>query len=403
MSKAPLPIGSHGKITTEIDAKKGHWVARTSFKDPDGVTRPVRGEGPTKGKAEAKLRENIANRRRTSGAIGASTKVNVVADEWFKRKKQSIDADSIPTYEWALKHVRPRWGNLRVRDVVAGEVEKWLLELEVSHQLPRTVLKQIMELARKYGAIDRNPVDDVGDIVKPRKRKKPRALKPSELLAVRDAITAWENQLDSRGRPRYRAIPLRLALILELVTGTRIGEVLAINWCDIDLDTGVVDLSHQVKFRKGEGLIRKPTKTEAGEREVHSLPAPVIAMLRALLSELPPGTERSDTPVLRSRTGGYLTPHNVRRAWTAARKLSDVDLSWVSPHSLRKTAGTSVGQVAGSLAGAAFLGQRGTKVFEEHYWDPKRVLPDLRVITGGLVEGWSDETGDDKVTRMDPR
>ena len=170
-SKSPLPIGSHGKITTEpTDETRKHWLARTSFKDADGVTRSVRGTGHTKGKAEAQLRENIANRRRKTGAIGANTKVNVVADEWFKRKKMSVDPDSIPTYEWALTHIRPRWGNLAVREVLAGEVELWLLQLGVSHKLPRTVLKQIMELAKKYGAIDRNPLDDVGDIVKPLRR-----------------------------------------------------------------------------------------------------------------------------------------------------------------------------------------------------------------------------------------
>lgn len=43
MSKSPLPIGSHGKITTEpTDETRKHWLARTPFKDADGVTRSVR-------------------------------------------------------------------------------------------------------------------------------------------------------------------------------------------------------------------------------------------------------------------------------------------------------------------------------------------------------------------------
>lgn len=108
---------------------------------------------------------------------------------------------------------------------------------------------------------------------------------------------------------------------------------------------------------KGVGQVRTCTKTDASEREVHGLPDGVVAMLRELLDELPAGTEDSMAPVLPSWKGAYLVACHVRRAWRDARALSlDVDLSWVTPHTLRKTAGTSIAEVAGVLAASTFLG-----------------------------------------------
>lgn len=100
---------------------------------------------------------------------------------------------------------------------------------------------------------------------------------------------------------------------------------------------------------------------------MHGLPDVVVAMLRDLLDDLPAGTESSMAPVLTSWRGAFLWPANVRRAWRDARALSlDVDLSWVTPHTLRKTAGTSVAEVSGVLAASKFLGQSSTRVFEQH-------------------------------------
>ena len=43
--RPPLRIGQHGKIVREY-AGGGVWLARTRFRDADGVTRRVRRVGP---------------------------------------------------------------------------------------------------------------------------------------------------------------------------------------------------------------------------------------------------------------------------------------------------------------------------------------------------------------------
>ena len=49
-------------------------------------------------------------------------------------------------------------------------------------------------------------------------------------------------------------------------TGVRIGEALAVDWSEVDLSAGTVDVSHTLIRVTGVGLVRKATKTETGER-----------------------------------------------------------------------------------------------------------------------------------------
>jgi len=51
-----------------------------------------------------------------------------------------------------------------------------------------------------------------------------------------------------------------------LGTGARIGEALAVDWEDIDLEQGTVAIQHTVLRLRGEGLVLRRTKSAAGER-----------------------------------------------------------------------------------------------------------------------------------------
>lgn len=53
-----------------------------------------------------------------------------------------------------------------------------------------------------------------------------------------------------------------------LATGVRVGEALTVFWFEVDLDEGVLQVDYTVVRVKGKGLVRKPTKTESGERTV---------------------------------------------------------------------------------------------------------------------------------------
>ena len=65
---------------------------------------------------------------------------------------------------------------------------------------------------------------------------------------------------------------------MELATGLRRGEILALQWRDLNLRTGALRVERQVHRVKGE-LAVSPPKTKAGNRTV-LLPAPVLNVLK---------------------------------------------------------------------------------------------------------------------------
>ena len=93
--------------------------------------------------------------------------------------------------------------------------------------------------------------------------------------------------------------------------------------------------SHTVVRIKGKGIIRKPTKSRAGER-VLRLPTSVVAMLR---SRFMVGV-RLDEPVFPNTLGGFRDPSNTRRDLRKAR--GEGLLAWVTSHSFRKTVATTL-------------------------------------------------------------
>ena len=118
-----------------------------------------------------------------------------------------------------------------------------------------------------------------------------------------------------------------------MATGVRIGEALAVYWDDVDFEAGTVAVNYTVIRVKGVGLIRKSTKTEAGER---TLPLP------SGRSTCCSGGVRSrcfpNGPVFPSSLGGLRDPSNTRRDLRKAR--GGDEFAWVTSHVFRKTAAT---------------------------------------------------------------
>jgi integrase len=129
-----------------------------------------------------------------------------------------------------------------------------------------------MGLAVRYGAIGSNPVRDV-DRIEGQASKEPRALTAEEVFQLR-------RQLSADVKAVRADLPDLVSFLLG--TGVRIGEALAVLWSQVDLETRQVEVTHTIVRVKGEGLIRKVTKSRAGERNL-VLPKWAMPSLRARL------------------------------------------------------------------------------------------------------------------------
>ena len=105
-----------------------------------------------------------------------------------------------------------------------------------------------------------------------------------------------------------------------LGTGVRIGEALAVSWEEVDLSAGTVHIDHTLIRVSGVGLLRKSTKSSAGERTL-DLPGFALAMLRR--RKLASGGRG---PVFPDSRGGWRDPSNTSRDLRKAR--GSAEFAW---------------------------------------------------------------------------
>ncbi len=115
-----------------------------------------------------------------------------------------------------------------------------------------------------------------------------------------------------------------------LATGLRIGEALAVLWRDVDLDLGVLRVTSTLIRVTGQGLLRKRTKSQAGER-ILQLPEWCVILL-----DKPRAVGVSaDEPIFGTVDGTFRDPRTVTRWLVAARKRHGFE-EWMTFHAWRK-------------------------------------------------------------------
>jgi len=142
-----------------------------------------------------------------------------------------------------------------------------------------------------------------------------------------------------RHNVRHTLFPI---VSLALATGTRRGELLGLQWGDVNLDAAKPFLRVERSVEEtAAGLRVKAPKTARGRRNI-ALPADTVAMLRARKVEqmqlrfaLGQGNIQPTTLIFGTVDGGLIRPRNLTKAWSrvcAARKLPRVSF-----HALRHT------------------------------------------------------------------
>lgn len=188
----------------------------------------------------------------------------------------------------------------------------------------RSIVSGVMGLAVRHGAVIANPTRELERLSSQPKRR-PRSLTDSERARWFAALAADEIAI--------RRDLFDLSAFL-LATGLRIGEALAVVWREVDLESGELMITSTLLRVTGKGLIRKHTKSEAGER-VLVLPTWCVAILRKRQAV----GVGDDEPVFGSVDGTFRDPRNVTRWMAQARERHGFD-SWVTFHAWRKTTAT---------------------------------------------------------------
>jgi len=183
------------------------------------------------------------------------------------------------------------------------------------------------------------------------------------ITSIRSAIREWERRPIHAG-PRLDG---QLSQIIELMLGTsaRIGEVLAVRLCDLNLRASIptVRISGTIVSGKGEPTHRQDhPKTSRSVRRI-ALPSFAVRAIRARMRRIGPAP--AGTLLFSSRAGSPLTTNNIRRQ---LRDIMDsAGVADVTPHRFRRTVATTIHEVGGLLLAAELLGHSDPRITVQHY------------------------------------
>lgn len=370
------PIGTYGAINTRRSGS--HVVAETRVRDLDGRLRQVRASGPTAAAARTRLMQRIHQRPSlpSSGVLKPTSPFIDLADLWLSDLElRDLAGNTKENYRTCLRlHVRPAFAHYILAEVTTGRVE-WFLakQAKVSPsqaKQTRTMLNMLFGYALRHDAIARNPVEGTSQLR--RTRATPQALTIDQIAAIRAAAAEWRSEPGLPG-PRPDG---QVRDIIEVLLGTamRPGEVLALRPCDIeDLPAGMIaSINGTVVQRKGSGVERQPRpKTDASIRRI-PVPEFAAAVLRRRIDDVP--VDSRTRTIFAGRTGGPLSPYNVRRTFREFLQVADLGGSGISLRWYRRTGATVIARGIGADAAAAYLGHTSTVITEGHYIEPDRSI-----------------------------
>lgn len=414
------------------------WVtARVRHRLLTGEYRELSRSAETRGKAERALERAMRSRTSdaTSGTIQSTWTVEQLAIHWLNHRRSTglartegaLQASSIRAMEVAVRtvllgerktRVNGAWvagrreggiGSLRIGECTHGALEAWLAQIEergASTKQVRSVLSQMLDLAVRDGAMQGNPMRVVTK--SKRKPKVTRRIGVARARELRAMVTPEATRSSERGRMQNR--DLCEFVDFALGTGCRIGEILAIRWCDLHLDAEipyVVVCGTIVEPREKLPMTRSPRRKndmrdadalllgriEDDEPDLTLfLPHAVVEMLgRRRQRLLASGrTFRATETVFASAKGTWLHPANIRRRLRDATK--GTDLQGTTPHSLRKTVATLIERELGMEAARHQMGHADPSLTGQVYVEDSLVGPDARDVLSQFFDpNWVPE------------
>lgn len=249
--------------------------------------------------------------------------------------ERKLDANLIGerTYGRQLKTIRQIERNQTIRkninDITSNEIQSYFNTLKnYSNSTIKKIVEQFSqayEIAMNNGYIVKNPMKNV---------VRPKSIKPNKIVR---ALTVGEQQKLTNYliNTPIAEQPYKVAYLIEMFLGLRIGEVLALRSTDIDLNENLIFVNKTLTRDKNDKVIMgKATKTYAGIRKV---PIPLF-IKNEIIDQVKLSEKNKDKQLFLDINGNYVRPTNANdRLREALRKLG---IEGVSSHSLRHTYAT---------------------------------------------------------------
>lgn len=241
--------------------------------------------------AEANAKRDAYRRELESGLRAQTLGINfsTYAIQWIETYKDSCTDRTYNAYVGIVNRAIDVIGDRRMKDITKMDIQKLLNSLKgystSAVKKHRMTLNSIFSSAVQDRVILANPC--YGTKL------------PDSTSGTHRAITDEERELIHQSVGHH---DMALAAMVMLYAGLRRGEVLALDYTDIDLEDGFINVSKGIVFDGNQPILTTP-KTDAGIRSV-----PIIEPLKSAF-------EGMGGRVLCNESGGIMSQIAFKRKW----------------------------------------------------------------------------------------
>ena len=318
--------------------KDGRWEGRyTAGYDADTGKRIIKNVlGKTQAEVKEKLKSAVEDNQKIDVCKNTDLTVGQWAMLWYENyAKPSIRESTAEYYRnYIEKHIIPRIGKTKLKKLTTLDIQKFYNETRESGRVQRyegmenlslsnktirglhTMLRQCMEQAVSERLIPYNPAANCK--LPPKEKKEMQIIPPENLGAYLKAAE------------EHGVLPM---FYLELTTGLRRGELLALLWTDLNINEKCLTVSKSVSRGKGELRVTEP-KTKNSIRTVY-VDDEAIRLLIEEHKRHPLNPYMFPSPV----TGGMYGPDCVARIHKKLMKKAGIE-EHVRFHDLRRNFAT---------------------------------------------------------------
>lgn len=230
-----------------------------------------------------------------------------VADEWWEVHEPTLAPNSLKAYKPARTRAIKVFNNTPIKEILPPHINT-AIEDFAKHHADKTVRNQLMvynlifRFAVQKGYILFNPARDISV---PKNLPKNKRCSPSS----GDIKRAKENT----------DAPFGMFALWALYTGMRRGELLALEWKDVDLKNRTITVNKSLYHVNNKPAIKAPkTQTSIG----------ILPILDALAKKIKPGKGL----VFPNEKGGYITDTQFKYMWRRYCKETGIT---ATPHQFR--------------------------------------------------------------------
>ena len=251
----------------------GEQVVQTmSWKPPEGMTAK-------QAEKEVQKQAILFEEKCLRGQVTSNVKFEEFAEQWFEEyARLNLRRSSFERMRQVTQRVYPAFGHLRLDRITGRQIQQFINELVLNGKNMQTG----KPLSRKTAVHHLSFISDVFsyairmDIVSDNPCRKvyvPKGgKKEKEIYSIEEIEQLFRLLEDA-------PLKYRTFFTLAVYTGFRRGELMGLEWKDIDFESGVVSVRRTSNYTVKTGIYTDTTKTKSSQRSM-KLPQLVLDILK---------------------------------------------------------------------------------------------------------------------------